>query len=1093
MVVSRMSSAASAQCEELQQLLDKREAELDSFKEERRDKDAAINFLKMKIATLQNQSRMDNYVVRRQTSADMQMLECPEDVLPTMGPHIAAGASSASAALAIAERDHRIEELELQMGQLQQESQRSARAVNRMLSGGPVWELEETRRRLADRDREAASLRQTLEWQEREIRRISEQSTSELEDLRQRYVLRDREVEDLKQALEDLESNRREHHLEVELRRQSDQNRRLTVQLQREEVEVRNLRKQLQEAREEVAWLWKSLHERRDEEPPQEANGSAAVSPVSPARAATPISAPVASPVADPAVAPADVGTGAETGSVISAARSVARKVCETFLGDDLLEALVPCEPKAANPPAYPANQQSNGGSAAAGAEAAAGDHGSAAARASALLGQVPKMESRTAMPHRGAEAAAGDKRPVCEAADAGAGVARRGVEDVDLVQEQCYPNKNAEKLGKFTYEGQEAIVVTAKSGYALKSTEVDLADDSIKTPDTVELDSPGTPESKETLDGPTAPEEPMPSDAEEPQEVCVTGGGALISINFFDDNQDTAAKEAKRQRVTRQIERRRQARGATAGTAAAGGNGNRTPACAGGDLAEASLQRSALQGSPQLRLPLPARESTGGSKAGSTAGSPRLDSAAQIATPTMSSSKGSPLMSARFEPALGSSPPPQTSQVSSTSPLNNSDTSSCLGKTPTLRSKFEGLRDEMKRRRSERTALMGSQAGASQDAQELAEAVVAEANANARQSPVAAPVSSAGSLAVTPGRAVSTAAHSVPVRSLSAQVPGTAGPAPAIIATTSAPAGERAPQTPVHGGTASSLSGNLLTGSSPVHSARVLKPNAIGPSPGERVIRTTAGGPERFNFERLGGSTRAPPPQVLTQDTDAGHGMVPPSPSAQNSSPFFFALASQSPSSPPSPVMSYTPHATQALPSPGGAGPHKHQPQRLRSVPQEHLSSARSNMSNASEFDRARRNTLSLSARSVTINHADVAAATRPSRPGDIPGEMEHDALHEAVVRFCMQRPGRYPLVRLSRGVYLYGNKKLVIAIHNDKLMVRIGGGFVHLESYLVDADRSSGPPGTAASGMSATASYDPTPRMQGAGAAKAQAARRR
>lgn len=360
----------------------------------------------------------------------------------------------------------------------------------------------------------------------------------------------------------------------------------------------------------------------------------------------------------------------------------------------------------------------------------------------------------------------------------------------------------------------------------------------------------------------------------------------------------------------------------------------------------------------------------------------------------------------------------------------------------------------------------MASQAGASQDAQELAEAVVAEAN-------------------------------SIPVRSLSAQAaPSVAGPPPAIIATTSSPAGEGMRQTPVHGGTASSLSGSLLPGSSPVHSARVLKTNAIGPSPGERVIRTTVGGPERFNFERLGGSTRTPPPQVLNPDVDAGHGMMPPpSPSAQSTSRCFVALAPQPLSSPPSPAMSmsYTPHGTQALASPGGPGVHKHQPQRLRSVPQEHLSSARSNTSNSSELDRARRNTLSLSARSVTVNHPDMAAATKASRPGDIPGEMEHDALHEAVVRFCMQRPGRYPLVRLSRGVYLYGSKKLVIAIHNDKLMARIGGGFVHLESYLVDADRGSGSPATAANGASGTASFEPTPRAQGAGAAKAQAARRR
>merc|ERR1712066_837470 len=72
--------------------------------------------------------------------------------------------------------------------------------------------------------------------------------------------------------------------------------------------------------------------------------------------------------------------------------------------------------------------------------------------------------------------------------------------------------------------------------------------------------------------------------------------------------------------------------------------------------------------------------------------------------------------------------------------------------------------------------------------------------------------------------------------------------------------------------------------------------------------------------------------------------------------------------------------------------------------------------------------------------------------------GDVERDTLHEAVTRFCMQRPaGRSPLVRLSRGVYLYGNKKLVIAMHNDKLMARIGGGFVQLDNYLAETDRGA------------------------------------
>merc|ERR1712137_769599 len=79
-------------------------------------------------------------------------------------------------------------------------------------------------------------------------------------------------------------------------------------------------------------------------------------------------------------------------------------------------------------------------------------------------------------------------------------------------------------------------------------------------------------------------------------------------------------------------------------------------------------------------------------------------------------------------------------------------------------------------------------------------------------------------------------------------------------------------------------------------------------------------------------------------------------------------------------------------------------------------------------------------------------------SRVSDGQKEVEQDAVQESVVKFFSQRsPTRVPFQRLSRGVYLYGNKKLVVALHNDKLMVRIGGGFFQLESYLADAAERS------------------------------------
>jgi len=188
----------------------------------------------------------------------------------------------------------------------------------------------------------------------------------------------------------------------------------------------------------------------------------------------------------------------------------------------------------------------------------------------------------------------------------------------------------------------------------------------------------------------------------------------------------------------------------------------------------------------------------------------------------------------------------------------------------------------------------------------------------------------------------------------------------------------------------------------------------------------------------------------------------------------------------------SYAVGGGTASPPRGGAGSGSYAsgPQRLRSVPQEssHRGCSALNFSapTAVSSQQQTRSVLCLSARSFSsasgLGRANAAAtsgvhgrssptssALGPPGQPDImhrghSGEIEQDALHDAVKRFSMQRPQlRYPLVRLARGVYLFGNKKLVVAVHNEKLMVRIGGGFVNLESYLVDVDRSMPTPSAA------------------------------
>lgn len=193
----------------------------------------------------------------------------------------------------------------------------------------------------------------------------------------------------------------------------------------------------------------------------------------------------------------------------------------------------------------------------------------------------------------------------------------------------------------------------------------------------------------------------------------------------------------------------------------------------------------------------------------------------------------------------------------------------------------------------------------------------------------------------------------------------------------------------------------------------------------------------------------------------------------AQPASPSRAAGSSTSPLSPQGQaerqLCRVGPSLAMAGAGPPASSPRPHQPQRLRSLPQDPLGcpSARST---GGELDRSRRNVLSLSARSVGSGGAGSSRmpvgfqphgqqCERPARHSDGGvGEIEQDPLHDAVVRFCMQRPaGRYAMVRLTKGVYLYGNKKLVVAVHNDKLMARIGGGFVHLETYLLEADRGA------------------------------------
>jgi len=128
-------------------------------------------------------------------------------------------------------------------------------------------------------------------------------------------------------------------------------------------------------------------------------------------------------------------------------------------------------------------------------------------------------------------------------------------------------------------------------------------------------------------------------------------------------------------------------------------------------------------------------------------------------------------------------------------------------------------------------------------------------------------------------------------------------------------------------------------------------------------------------------------------------------------------------------------------------------------------------------ELDRSRRN-LTVSAQRISLS-SSVGTLAPGSATGASPGSaptvmergafrppeacpIERDEVHEAVLRFASTQSLRFPLARASKGIYTYGTKKLLMTMHNSKLMVRTGGGFATLESCIQDAEKNTRfPPG--------------------------------
>jgi len=398
-------------------------------------------------------------------------------------------------------------------------------------------------------------------------------------------------------------------------------------------------------------------------------------------------------------------------------------------------------------------------------------------------------------------------------------------------------------------------------------------------------------------------------------------------------------------------------------------------------------------------------------------------------------------------------------------------------GASMSLRSKFTDLRDEMKRRRSSQT-LDGSRRNV--DPAEVAEAVLADRRGDSvsfssapapPDQPTTAPTPSQSSSAVplvnmkllAPAPSTTTpvgltqklaaqpisafpcgVSSSIPPSPLPAQG-GPAGTAPYVAPRQSPSQSGLSPSPVLQNGVVGAVSSSLA---------------AAGPWRDQTFQLATAAGPEGLGSSQSAAMPQSPAAAIAGMYSS----LMAPSMigSARPSSPKNRATA----------VSGDPPQSPGALV--GGQGP-----LRLISIPMDKVtavpSSSFSARSASGSFtavpggsDRSRRSMAFVATSSAMPSGSAAATGSRSqpmsgqaqSRPSSRSAETtreEHDPLHDAVVRFTSQRPSaRFPMVRLSRGVYLYGTKKLVIAVHNEKLMVRIGGGFVNLESHLLDADRA-------------------------------------
>jgi len=61
-------------------------------------------------------------------------------------------------------------------------------------------------------------------------------------------------------------------------------------------------------------------------------------------------------------------------------------------------------------------------------------------------------------------------------------------------------------------------------------------------------------------------------------------------------------------------------------------------------------------------------------------------------------------------------------------------------------------------------------------------------------------------------------------------------------------------------------------------------------------------------------------------------------------------------------------------------------------------------------------------------------------------------DVVDEMMARYLNSCPHYVPVKRLGEGQYMYGSKKIFAKIMNEKLIIRVGGGFMLIDEFLAN-----------------------------------------